>query len=116
MFDNFQERLHALRVWHTLRLERIDAKIAALRQPGKEERGRRNHPAPPDWVVELGIGAGRPPLQIHAGDCHMAGKRHRAVSHDETRRLIATGLPETRPDILDVAGKPHHRTARTLAP
>ncbi|WP_406192374.1 MULTISPECIES: hypothetical protein [unclassified Streptomyces] len=58
-----------MRVWHALRVERIDAKIAALqRRQAEEERGRGNRPRPPDWIVELGIGAERTPVQVHAGD------------------------------------------------
>ncbi|MGA5121314.1 DUF6233 domain-containing protein [Streptomyces pseudogriseolus] len=92
MFDDLPpdlDRLHTLRVWHTMWLQRIDAKIAALtRRQTEEERGRRNRPAPPEWIIELGIER-RPPLQIHTGDdCHMAGKRHRPVDRDEARRLL----------------------------
>lgn len=96
------DRLHTLRVWHALWLERIDRKIAALqRRQAEQERGRRNRPARPDWIVQLGIGAGRPPLQVHTGDCRMAGSRHRPVGREEARRLLAGGLPaciHCRPD------------------
>ncbi|MGW1784559.1 DUF6233 domain-containing protein [Streptomyces sp. NPDC002143] len=30
--------------------------------------------------MEPDIGTGRPPAQVHAGDCHMAGKRRRRWS------------------------------------
>ncbi|MFI6567136.1 DUF6233 domain-containing protein [Streptomyces sp. NPDC050534] len=43
-------------------------------------------------MVELGIGTGRPPVQVHAGDCYMAGKRRRTTGRDEARRLLADGL------------------------
>lgn len=97
-----------MRVRHALRVPRIDAKIAALQQREPEtERGRRNRPRPPDWIVQLGIGVGRPPTQVHAGDCHMAGKRRRAVGRDEARRLLAAALracshcePDTQLNIL----------------
>ncbi|MGF0175876.1 DUF6233 domain-containing protein [Streptomyces sp. Marseille-Q5077] len=32
------------------------------------------------------------PVQVHAGDCHMAGKRRRTISRDEARRLLTAGL------------------------
>ncbi|MEU6534131.1 DUF6233 domain-containing protein [Streptomyces sp. NPDC046928] len=96
MFDDLPpdlDRLRTLRVWHALWVQRIDAKIAALqRRKTEEESGRRRRPRPPEWIVELGIGADRSPVQVHAGDCHMAGRRRRAVSRDEARRLLATGL------------------------
>ncbi|NNN34422.1 hypothetical protein HLK59_29495 [Streptomyces sp. S3(2020)] len=120
MFDDLPEdpaRLETLRIWHAFWLQRIDAKIAAVQQRQREqEHGRRNRPTPPEWIVELGIGDGRPPVQIHVGDCHMAGKRRRAVGRGEARRLLAAGLPgcgHCRPDvrlhILDLS-------ARTLTP
>ncbi|MFF9803009.1 DUF6233 domain-containing protein, partial [Streptomyces rochei] len=79
MFDELPpdlERLQALRVWHAMWLQRIDAKIAAVRKrQAEQEHGRRTRPRPADWVVQLGIGAGRPPVQIHTGDCYMKGTR-----------------------------------------
>ncbi|MFH8939478.1 DUF6233 domain-containing protein [Streptomyces griseosporeus] len=96
MFDDLPddlERLRTLRIWHATWVERIDRKAAAiLRRRAEQEHGRRHRPAPPEWIVELGIGTGRPPVQVHAGDCHMAGSRRRPVSRDEARRLLSDGL------------------------
>ncbi|WP_260474621.1 DUF6233 domain-containing protein [Streptomyces sp. WAC 05379] len=76
-----------MQVWHALWIERIDRKIAALqRRQAEEEPGRQIGPEHPDWIVELGIGADRTPVQVRAGDCYIAGKRRRAVSRDEARR------------------------------
>lgn len=124
VFDDLPEdlpRLETLRVWHALWLTRIDAKITAVRQRQAEtEHGRRHRPEPPQWTVELGIGTGRPPVQIHAGDCHMAGKRRRPVGRDEARRLLAGGLrscthcrPDTQLDIIDL---PRGTTTPALSP
>jgi hypothetical protein len=58
-------------------LARIDRKIAAIRtRQAETEHGRRNRPRPPESIVELGIGNGSPPVQVHAGDCYLPGKRH----------------------------------------
>ncbi|MEU5242607.1 DUF6233 domain-containing protein [Streptomyces asoensis] len=117
MFDDLPpdlERLHTLRVWHAMWLARIDAKIADVRKRQTEtERGRARRPRPPEWTVELGIGAGRPPVQVHAGDCYAAGRRRRAVDRDEARRLLADGLracihcrPDTRLNVIDLSDGP----------
>lgn len=117
MFDDLPsdlDRLHTLRVWHAMWLQRIDAKIAALtRRQAEEGHGRRSRPAPPEWIVELGIGDRRPPLQVHAGDCYIAGKRRRPVGRNEARRLLAAGLKacgHCRPDsalgITELSGRP----------
>ncbi|MFG1664908.1 DUF6233 domain-containing protein [Streptomyces sp. Y7] len=100
-----------MRVGHALWIERIDRKIAAVqRRRAEEERGRQSRPEQPEWIVELGIGADRTPVQVHAGDCYMAGKRRRAVSSDEARRLLTAGLescthcePDAQLHILDLA-------------
>ncbi|WP_217243186.1 DUF6233 domain-containing protein [Streptomyces sp. AC555_RSS877] len=108
------DRLLTLRVWHAMWLARIDRKIAAERKRQAEaEHGRHSRPKPPEWVVELGIGTGRPPVQIHKGDCYMAGKRRRPVDRDEARRLLTEGLrscshcqPDTALGILDLSARP----------
>ncbi|MCL7427133.1 hypothetical protein [Streptomyces sp. YS415] len=91
MFDDLPpdlDRLQTLRVWHALWVDRIDARIAALRQRQAEEaRGRQRRPAPPDWVAELGIGfhrdgpAGMPPLPAR----HPAGHPRLSRSSDLRR-------------------------------
>ncbi|MER6273901.1 DUF6233 domain-containing protein [Streptomyces sp900105755] len=62
-------------------------------------------------IVELGIGTGRPPSRC-TPDCHMAGKRPGAISRDEARRLLATGLracthcaPDAQLRILDLPAR-----------
>ncbi|MEU5825874.1 DUF6233 domain-containing protein [Streptomyces sp. NPDC047803] len=46
----------------------------------------------PDWIVELGIGQGAPPMEVHAGSCHAAGRRRRTIDRDEARRMLTEGL------------------------
>ncbi|MFG2351869.1 DUF6233 domain-containing protein [Streptomyces phaeochromogenes] len=107
-------RLLALRVWHAMWLQRIDDKIATVqRREAEQERGRQRRPTEPDWFVELGIGDGRPPIEVHAGGCYAAGKRRRPVARDEARRLLASGVqacshcqPDTALDILDLPTRP----------
>ncbi|MCX4853618.1 DUF6233 domain-containing protein [Streptomyces canus] len=96
-----------MRVWHALWLNRIDVKIALLeRREAEAEHGRQSRPRPPEWVAEIGIGTGKPPVKVHAGAC-----RH-PVSRDEARRLLADGLracthcrPDTRLHINDLAAR-----------
>ncbi|WP_235193113.1 transposase, partial [Streptomyces viridochromogenes] len=127
MFDGLPpdlDRLRTLRIWHAMWLERIDHKITALqKRQGEQERGGRSRPLPPEWIVELGIGDGRPPTEVHAGECHTAGPRRRPVSRDEACRLLAAGLracghcqPDAQLLILDLAvpllpGGPDARSA-----
>ncbi|MER5908833.1 DUF6233 domain-containing protein [Streptomyces mirabilis] len=79
-----------MRVWHAMWLQRIDTKTAALQeQEAQQEQGQKNRPQEPDWIVELGIGNGRPPIEVHMGGCYAAGKRRRPVPRDEAHPLQA---------------------------
>ena len=49
---------------------------------------RRPLPAPPDWVLEQGIGEGRRPVAVHQGFCRPPGPRARPIGPDEARRLL----------------------------
>ncbi|MFF9090814.1 DUF6233 domain-containing protein [Streptomyces sp. NPDC014991] len=101
-------------------LARIDRKIAYVTQrQAEQEHGRRTKPAAPEWIVELGIGVDRPPVQVHSGTCHMAGKRRRPVDRDEAWRLLAEGTSacaHCRPDSgLGIAGLSRPRSLWGLA-
>ncbi|MFI6854202.1 DUF6233 domain-containing protein [Streptomyces sp. NPDC050416] len=78
-------------------LARTDNKIAdPQRQDAEHEHDRRIRPTRPEWIVQLGIGTGRSPVQVHAGD------RGRPVDRDEARRFPVSGLPactHCQPDI-----------------
>ncbi|MFC8146816.1 DUF6233 domain-containing protein [Streptomyces paradoxus] len=92
------------------RLACIDNKIADLqRREAQRENGRRVRPARPERLVQLGIGTGRPPVQVHVGDCYTAGNRRRAIDRDEARRLLASGLPACPHSPGALAGDPFPR-------
>ncbi|MEV7856964.1 DUF6233 domain-containing protein [Streptomyces sp. NPDC088183] len=42
--------------------------------------------------MELGIGQGSPPTEVHAGHCHAAGKRRRVIDRDQARALLTDGI------------------------
>ncbi|MFD9763208.1 DUF6233 domain-containing protein [[Kitasatospora] papulosa] len=67
-----------------------------------EAAARQPPPAPPDWIVEQGIGVGHQIVAVHQGWCTMAGRRVQPVPRDEALRLIAedTGraCQQCRPD------------------
>ncbi|WP_069883575.1 DUF6233 domain-containing protein [Streptomyces luteocolor] len=75
--------------------------IAAEEQREAERiRGERNRPPAPDWLIEQGL-AGRDPVYVHAGGCHMAGKRSRGVTQDQACLALHEGVnacPHCHPD------------------
>jgi hypothetical protein len=87
-------RLRALETWHAMWLDRIRHAIRdAEEREAAERRREERRPSPPDWVVQLGIGVGQPPIAVHAGGCANAGKRWQAISRDEARRLLDDDVP-----------------------
>ncbi|WP_445270422.1 DUF6233 domain-containing protein [Streptomyces sp. DSM 41634] len=58
--------------------------LAASRRPPKE---------PPAWLVERGIGSGRPPARVHTGDCWDTGNRCAPATAEQIRRLLTEGVP-----------------------
>ena len=98
MFDDLPpdlDRLHTLRVWHALWLDRIERKIAWLeRRKAEEEHGRRTRPRPPEWVVEIGIGVGKPGFA-------WAGEKKISAKKEWPDWTPPPEMLERRPDLLE---------------
>lgn len=88
------ERLETLRTWHALWLERIDKKIASLKteQTQQAQAEVRRIEQAPEWMVELSIGQGGAPIEVHRGDCYAAGKRRRGITREEARQKLVEGV------------------------
>lgn len=86
-------RLRTLEVtWNQLD-QAVRAAIAAVGQREADQRaGEERLPPTPDWIIELGIGQGAPPSEVHVGYCHAAGKRRRVIDRDQARALLADGI------------------------
>lgn len=89
-------RLDALRVIERMQLrdlERTRRWIAdEERREAERARGAAARPPAPAWIIERGIGQGGPPIEVHRGDCHAAGKRRRPCSEEEARQALADGI------------------------
>ncbi|MEU9558004.1 DUF6233 domain-containing protein [Streptomyces fumanus] len=86
-------RLRTLETWLALALADVRRAIAAVEQREAErQRGIEARPAPPDWLLEVGLNRGSPPVQVHVGGCWNAGKRSRGISRDEALRALADGV------------------------
>lgn len=62
------------------------------RRQAERAQGERARPPVPEWIVELGIGQGSPPIEVHRGGCHAAGKKRHAITRDEARWELARGI------------------------
>lgn len=86
-------RLRTLETWLAVSLDRVRQQIAAVEQRESERRqGDERRPPPPDWVLELGIGVGAPPAEVHVGGCYATGKRRRAISREQALSALAEGV------------------------
>ncbi|MFD4625870.1 DUF6233 domain-containing protein [Streptomyces sp. NPDC058475] len=94
-------RLRTLETWLVRTLDRVRQQVAAVEQREAErQRGIDARPPEPDWLIERGLN-GRQAVYVHAGGCHMAGKRSKGVERDHALRALAEGVdacPHCRPD------------------
>ncbi|WP_306192151.1 DUF6233 domain-containing protein [Streptomyces sp. MK5] len=86
-------RLRTLETWLLLTLDRVRRQIAdAERREQERRRGERARPSIPDWILESSLNRNAPPLAVHVGGCHMAGKRWKAVPRDVALRALSEGV------------------------
>ncbi|MFJ3282436.1 DUF6233 domain-containing protein [Streptomyces halstedii] len=86
-------RLRTLETWLTASLDRVRQRIAAAEQREREQRtGEDRRPPVPDWVLELGIGVGAPPAEVHVGGCYAAGNRRRAITREQALAALTEGV------------------------
>ncbi|MFJ3841963.1 DUF6233 domain-containing protein [Streptomyces sp. NPDC090054] len=82
-------------------LQRTRDWITAEEQREGAEARRRPAAPPPEWLVEHGIGTGRPAVRVHSGDCWDTRSRCKPVDRKAARRTLAEGVqacPHCRPD------------------
>ncbi|MEU6387900.1 DUF6233 domain-containing protein [Streptomyces sp. NPDC046939] len=60
------------------------------RRRAEQARGAAARPEPPEWLLEVGL-TGRAAVYVHAGHCHMAGKRSRPLTADQARDALHNG-------------------------
>ncbi|MGW5633967.1 DUF6233 domain-containing protein [Streptomyces sp. NPDC003832] len=102
-------RLRTLETWLTLTLTDVRKAITAAEQREQErQRGIQARPPAPDWLIEESLGRDVPPVHVHVGGCHMAGKRSRGVARDQAVRALTEGVeacmhcrPDTELGLLD---------------
>ncbi|MGI5378525.1 DUF6233 domain-containing protein [Streptomyces sp. CA-251387] len=71
------------------------------RREAESRRGRAARPPAPDWLIEQSLSRDVPPVYVHVGGCHMAGKRSKGVAREQALRALADRVdpcPHCRPD------------------
>lgn len=95
-------RLHTLETWLALQLATVRQAIEAAEQRETErQRGIAARPPQPDWLIEQSLDRRTPPIYVHVGGCHMAGKRSKGATRDAALRALTDGIaacPHCRPD------------------
>jgi hypothetical protein len=95
-------RLRTLETWLALTLDQVRQAIAAAeKREAERQHGIEHRPPPPDWLLEHSLNRDAPPVYVHAGSCHMAGKRSKSVDRSTALRALTEGIdacPHCRPD------------------
>ncbi|MGW6866484.1 DUF6233 domain-containing protein [Streptomyces sp. NPDC054901] len=106
MSENSSSRLELLRFLEKVQvkdLQRTRDWITAEEQREAAEARRRPADPPPEWLVEHGIGTGRPAVRVHTGDCWDTRSRCKPVDRETARRALGEGVqacPHCRPDTV----------------
>lgn len=105
MNDPVPSRLTQLRFLERVQqadLERTRRWIAdEERRQTERQRGIDTRPPQPDWMIEQSLSRDVPPVYVHVGGCHMAGKRSKGVLRGAAMRALTEGVdacPHCRPD------------------
>ncbi|MFJ3878085.1 DUF6233 domain-containing protein [Streptomyces sp. NPDC090077] len=111
MSDSPATRLAQLRFLERVQLQdlaRTRDWIAAEEKLLEVEAHRLPPPPPPDWLIEHGIGTGRPPVRVHVGGCWDTKSRCKPATADLARRALVEGVeacthcrPDTALGVLD---------------
>lgn len=62
------------------------------RREAERRQGQQARPPQPDWILELGIGVGATPVEVHAGHCYAIGDRRRPITRDQALAALAGGV------------------------
>ncbi|NEB42227.1 DUF6233 domain-containing protein [Streptomyces sp. SID14515] len=94
------DRLRTLHTWHTMWLHRINQAIKAAEQEqaAQQRLKQRRAEATPDWIVNLGIGQGAPPVDVHIGGCPTASRRRRTITREQAINQGVNPCAHCRPD------------------
>ncbi|MFF7452422.1 MULTISPECIES: DUF6233 domain-containing protein [unclassified Streptomyces] len=96
MHDSAPSRLVLLRF-----LERVQERDLARtrrwiadeeRREAERQHGIVARPPAPDWLIEQSLNRATPPVYVHVGGCHMAGKRSKGVAREQAVRALAEGV------------------------
>ncbi|MGP3683146.1 DUF6233 domain-containing protein [Streptomyces sp. IBSNAI002] len=94
-------RLRVLVTYLRGELGRAERALTAAEEAEALAARRRPPLEPPAWLVERGIGVGRPAARVHVGGCWDSTKRCTPASAEQVRALLADGVPacpHCRPD------------------
>ncbi|MER7135417.1 DUF6233 domain-containing protein [Streptomyces sp. NPDC000341] len=62
------------------------------RREAERAQGEQTRPPQPDWVLELGIGVGSRPVEVHAGRCYAIGRRRKTITREQAVAALGEGV------------------------
>ncbi|GGN64124.1 hypothetical protein GCM10012285_65900 [Streptomyces kronopolitis] len=88
------ERLTVIATYLQLELERVHRALARAQQ--REQEAARQAAAraapPPDWTVQMNVGADPRPVAVHHGDCTVGQPRVRPISRRTAIEALTAGV------------------------
>lgn len=73
-------------------LQQTERWITAEEQRAALEAEKRPPQPPPDWILERGIGQGRPPVYVHTAVCYKPSLRMKALTRAQALEALDAGV------------------------
>ncbi|MEU9483078.1 DUF6233 domain-containing protein [Streptomyces decoyicus] len=93
-------RLQAIALYLDLQLQAVRRRIAEAGQWEASRKAAARPPSPPEWTLQVDVGAEQRPVAVHHGEC-VAGARSRRITRRNAIEALAVGVEPSltcRPD------------------
>ncbi|MFI6771153.1 DUF6233 domain-containing protein [Streptomyces sp. NPDC050355] len=85
-------RLKAIETYLQLQLRRVQQKVAEAEQWEASRRAAAQPRTPPEWTLQMDIGADPRPVAVHHGECTTGGKRLQRVTRRDAIEALSVGI------------------------
>ncbi|MFG2402511.1 DUF6233 domain-containing protein [Streptomyces lydicus] len=85
-------RLHAIATYLQLELEHVRRRIAEVEQWEATRRASARPAVPPEWTLQMDIGADPRPVAVHHGQCTMRSARMRPITRRDAIEALTVGI------------------------
>lgn len=85
-------RLRTIAFYLELQLQAVRERIAEAEQWEASRRAAARPATPPEWTLQMDVGADPRPVAVHHGDCTVGGQRVRRITRRDAIEALTAGI------------------------